>query len=386
MRSWSCARALLVRAMQAKEFILCAREFQNSIADSVYRVLENQINMLGLNAFFRLLDNSIICTLTGTEFTFRGLHRNIQSIKSLEGVTICFVEEAQTMSQASWLILLPTIRAPGSEIWVAYNPVNESDPTSQMFQVNPDPRAIVVQTTYQDNPWWSEEMEGDRLKLLATDPELHAHVYGGEYLTISEAAIFRNRYVVQDFVEPEQVDRIFFGMDFGFSTDPAAIIRGYILDNVFYITHAEYGYKVEIDDLPAFMDGGLAEKNGTVYSGFPGIRQWPIKADSSRPETISYLMRKGYNIAGAEKWQGSVEDGIAHLKGFHKIVIHTRCTCLIAEARNYSYKVDPKTGDVLPVIVDKHNHAWDAARYSLDGYIQRRGGLGVWGLLANRKK
>jgi phage terminase large subunit len=115
----------------------------------------------------------------------------------------------------------------------------------------------------------------------------------------------------------------------------------------------------------------------------PGVRDWPIKADAARPETISYMRRQGFHISAADKWDGCVEDGIAHLKGFRRIVIHERCKQMNDERRLYRYKVDAKTGEVLPVIVDKHNHGWDAIRYSLDGYIQRRGGLGVWSRLAS---
>ena len=114
----------------------------------------------------------------------------------------------------------------------------------------------------------------------------------------------------------------------------------------------------------------------------PGARDWPIKADGARPETISYLHRQGFTISAAEKWPGSVEDGIAHLKGFKRIVLHERCKHMDEERRLYRYKVDPKTQQVLPVVIDKHNHGWDAIRYSLDGYIQRRGAAGVWARLA----
>jgi phage terminase large subunit len=123
---------------------------------------------------------------------------------------------------------------------------------------------------------------------------------------------------------------------------------------------------VEIDNTPK-----LFEKISTA-------RSWPIKADCSRPETISYVRRAGFNIAPAEKWTGCEEDGIAHLKYFKQIHIHQRCRHLLTEARLYSYKVDKNTGEVLPVLVDKHNHCWDAIRYALDGFIQRRGVARVW--------
>ena len=123
---------------------------------------------------------------------------------------------------------------------------------------------------------------------------------------------------------------------------------------------------MEIDELPGF------------YDSVPGARQWPVKADNSRPETISYVRRHNFNIDGATKWPGSVEDGISYLKGFEKIIIHERCKHTADEARLYSYKVDAKTSEILPIVVDKHNHCWDAIRYALDGYITNGDALGAW--------
>jgi phage terminase large subunit len=132
-----------------------------------------------------------------------------------------------------------------------------------------------------------------------------------------------------------------------------------------------YGYSIEIDELPT-----------KVCDKIPTSRQWPIKADPSRPETISYLRNRGFSISAAEKWKGSIEDGIAHLKSFVKIHIHPEgCKQFIPETYLYRYKVDRMTKEVLPVIIDKHNHGWDSLRYALDKYIRRRGGLGVWAKL-----
>jgi len=129
------------------------------------------------------------------------------------------------------------------------------------------------------------------------------------------------------------------------------------------------GPGIEMDDLPE------------VYDKIPTSRVWPIKADNARPETISYLRRQGFNISAAEKWTGCVEDGISHLKAFKKIHIHERCKGVLQEARLYRFKRDRLTNQVLPIIIDRNNHYWDAIRYALDGYILRRGGHGVWGKL-----
>ncbi|MBK1484926.1 PBSX family phage terminase large subunit, partial [Enterobacter hormaechei] len=142
--------------------------------------------------------------------------------------------------------------------------------------------------------------------------------------------------------------------------DPNTLVRSFILHNRLYIEYEAYGQQTELDHMPE------------LYDTIPGARDWPIKADSARPETISYLKRQGFNISAAEKWQGSVEDGIAHLRGFDEIIIHPRCKNVAREARMWSYKTDRITGEVLPKLADGDEHTWDAIRYSLDGHIKRK--------------
>ncbi|WP_042687239.1 PBSX family phage terminase large subunit, partial [Candidatus Glomeribacter gigasporarum] len=208
------------------------------------------------------------------------------------------------------------------------------------------------------------------------DPQAYDHIWEGHCRRLSDAVIFGQRVRVETFETPLDA-RFYFGADWGFANDPTALIRCFVQDECLYIDHEAFGYQVELDDLPKLFAGGRAT-DGRQFEGIPGARDWPIKADSARPETISYLQRQGFRIEAAAKWPGSVEDGIAHLKGFKHIVIHERCTQLRQEARLYSYKVDARTGDILPLIEDKHNHGWDAVRYSLDGYIRDPDGLAVW--------
>lgn len=348
--------------------ILCAREFQSSIGDSVHRLLTDLIWALGLQSCFTITETAITST-AGSLFIFKGLRKSIQEIKSLEGIDICWVEEAQSVSAESWAILKPTIRKRGSEIWISFNPAEESDPTYQQFVVNPPPNAIVRKINWDDNPWFPDTLDTERLYLKGIDQEAYDHIWGGNPRTITDAVIFGRRTVVEAFETPATVDRFFYGADWGFAADPTALVRSFIQGKKLFIDQEQFGFGVEIDELPQLFDS------------MPGTRAWPIKADGARPETISYMRRAGFNISAADKWPGSVEDGIAHLKGFEQIVIHERCKNMQQERRLYRYKVDPKTGEILPIIVDKHNHGWDAERYALDGYIQRRGGLGVWAKL-----
>lgn len=388
-KSWIIARVLIRLAAQNKLRILCARQFQTSIADSVHRLLCDQIEAMGLSDQFNITDKSI-ASLTGSEFLFKGLEKSIREIKSTEGIDICWVEEAQSVSASNWEILIPTIRKEGSEIWVSFNPEDEESSTYQRFVVTPPPDAEVVKVGWEDNPWFPSTLEKERQHMLATDPDAYDHVWGGMPRKITEAVIFGKRVSVCAF-EPPEGTRFFYGSDWGFANDPTALIRCYTQDDCLYIDHEAFGYGVELDELWklfAGKDGMLTDQeklwtpaDDNLYPGVPGARLWPIKADSARPETISYMKRQGFQISAADKWPGSVEDGITHLKGFKKIYIHERCKHMRQEARLYSYKVDKNTGDILPVIVDANNHGWDAVRYALDGYIQSRGGLGMWARL-----
>lgn len=359
-KSWNLARALLRFADNWTLRILCAREFQTSIADSVHRLLCDQIVLLGLSDRYEVTQNGITNLATGSLFIFRGIRHNLQSIKSLEGIDLCWVEEAQTVSNESWDVLIPTIRKEGSEIWVSFNTGEENDPSYQRFVEHPPESSIVRKVGWQDNPFFPATLDAERRYLLAIDPEAYEHVWEGSPRALSDAVIFRNRVSFETFETPEDA-RLYFGADWGFANDPTALIRCWVKGESLFVDHEAFGYGVEIDE------------TAQLFDSVPGARKWPIKADCARPETISYMKRQGFNIAPARKWSGSVEDGIAHLKGFRKIVVHERCKHIAQEFRLYSYKVDKTTGDVLPIIVDKHNHGIDALRYSMDGHIKGGG-------------
>lgn len=381
-KSWTIARYIVLQMMTAKHLVLCCREFQNSISDSVHRLISDQVDMLGFAAWFDITQTSIKCRLTGSECIFKGLRRSIQEIKSTEGATICWVEEAASVSEDSWLILDPTIRREGAVILISFNTDSIDDPTYKRFVVSPPPDCITTKVGWQDNPWFPSNQDKIRQHMLNSDPDAYDWVWEGHARKINEAAIFKGNYVIEGFETPEVVDRFFFGADWGFANDPTALVRCFIKDEVLYVDYEAFAVGIEIDDIPALFRGGVAMKTGAHYPGIPGAESWPIRADAARPETISYIGRRGFNVTAAEKWPGSVEDGIAHLKGFRRIVVHERCINLAQEMRLYSYKVDKQTKDILPVVEDKHNHGLDALRYSLDGVIQKRGGLSVWAKLA----
>lgn len=391
-KSWSFARALLLAAYQRKLRVLCARELQTSISESVHKLLSDQIDLMGLGKFFEVQQQGIYGA-NGSEFFFYGIRNNITKVKSAEGIDICWCEEAEKISNNSWQVLIPTIRKAGSEIWITFNPDEESDPTYQRFVVNQKQlpgNSWVEQFNWQQNPWWYTDdckpMRDEKDYLYRVDPEAAAHVWGGECRRNASSQIFRGKYRVEAFTVPEDSvirkqqnwDGPYFGADWGFSQDPACVVKLWLRDYVvggrqgkLYVEYDTGGVGIDTVDLPA-----------RVFDRVPGTKEHLIYGDSARPETISHLCRVGgYRIESCEKWKGSVEDGIAFLKSFEEIILHPRCEATEQEFRHYSYKVDRLTGTVTADIVDANNHRPDAIRYGLQPFIMAGSAIGVWGRL-----
>ncbi len=358
-KSWSFARMVLVRCVRQPLLVLCTRELQISIRDSVHRLLSAQITALHLEGFFEV-QQAIIRGRNGSEIIFEGLRSNVTKIKSLEGVDLCWVEEAQRVSEVSWEVLIPTIRQPGSEIWITFNRDQETDPTDLRFVQHPPPDAKVVQCNWNDNAWFPDELRREKEWLEAVDPGRAAHVYGGEPRVETDAQVLAGKCVVEPFEPGEEWQGPYQGMDHGFARDPAALVRCWVHDACLYIEYEAWGIGVELDSLGEYYERGV-----------PTASRYPTRADNSRPETISYLRNHGWpELVAADKWPGSVEDGIAFLRQFKRIVIHERCVHTAQEARLYSYKVDDQRGIVLPIVVDAHNHCIDAVRYALQPMIR----------------
>ncbi|MFZ4514296.1 MAG: PBSX family phage terminase large subunit [Geothrix sp.] len=362
-KSWSAARALILLAMKGRIRILCAREIQRSIKDSVHRLLSDQIEAMGLGEFFEILQAEIKCTRTGSQFIFAGLaNTTAESLKSIENIAVAWIEEAQTVSDRSWEILIPTIRAAGSEIWVTFNPSEASDPTYQRFVVNPPPDAIVRRVNWDDNPWFPEELRREKDYLYSVDPETADHVWGGGVRKMSDAQILRGRYRVQSFApNPDTWDGPYHGIDFGFAQDLGIMLRLWIWEGNLYVEYEAAGLEVETDLLPALWD--------TI----PGARDYIARADCSRPETISQVKRLGYKrVIGCAKWPGCEQDGIEHLRSYQSIIVHPRCQETAREFGLWSWKRDRLTGDILPQTTGKFDNAASAARYALEPVIMGR--------------
>ena len=341
--------------MDQKRRSVCVREVQKSLAQSVKRLLELKIESMNAGAYFEIQEAQIKSKKGDGLIIFQGMQNHTaDSIKSLEGYDCAWVEEAQSLSQRSLDLLRPTIRKPESELWFTWNPANASDPVDHLLRgPNPPPDAVVLEVNYTDNPWFPDvlrnEMEYDKRR----DPDKYGHVWLGKYLQNSSTRVFRN-WRVEEFDAPAgAIHRL--GADWGFAVDPTVLVRCHIIGRTLYIDYEAYAVGCEIIDTP------------DLFMTVPESEKWPMVADSARPETVSHMKKNGFpKIMAAVKGPKSVEEGVEWLKSYD-IVVHPRCVHTIDELTLYSYKTDPMTGRVLPVLEDKKNHVIDALRYACEG-------------------
>lgn len=348
------AGMLIARSIREKTDAVCVREIQKSLAQSVKKLLEVKIEQFGLGDRFKVLQNHIESDLGGI-ISFQGMQNHTaESIKSLEGYDIAWVEEAQSLSQRSLDLLRPTIRKDNSELWFSWNPRDASDPVDVLLRgASPPPGAIVVKANYRDNPWFPAVLKAELQYDQGRDADKFSHVWLGGYRTKSEARVFKN-WKVEEFDRPAgTIHRL--GADWGFSIDPSVMVRCDIEGNRLYVDYEAYELGCEIVNLP------------DLFMAIPEAEKWPSVADSSRPETISHMRKNGFpKMQAAIKGARSLEEGVAFLQSFD-IVVHERCQHVIDELSCYAYKTDPLTGVVLPILEDKNNHCIDALRYACEG-------------------
>lgn len=363
-KSWAAVEGLIIRALQKPIRILCCREYQITIRDSIKKAIEDSVSRFGLSPYFTFTESEIRC-YNGSVFMFRGLHNNVSEIKSLENISIAYVEEAESVSENSWNTLIPTIRAPQSEIWVVFNPRDEKDATYQRFVVNPPANSRISFVNYTDNPYCPEVMLEEAENCRRLDFDLYSHVWLGRCRTVSNAAVFNGKFELYEFPPPDERNtRFYYGLDFGYSTDPNAFVRCFVENNELYIDYESGGVGIDLDEMPQML------------SRIPGASKWRIRADNARPETIAHLKRRGFDVVACEKWKGSIEDGIAFIRGLDRVYIHPRCKHVYEEFQLYSYKVDKNSEEILPIIVDAYNHYCDALRYALQPLIRKRASFG----------
>ena len=347
-------RYLISRAIQKPITILCCRQFQSSIEVSTYAELRAYIYENNLQDLFIVKHDKIVGT-NGSQFIFKGLERDIMGVKGIPKIMICYIDEAETITDYSWEVLIPTIeRNEGSEIIITFNPREGNSPTYQKFvQKSHDlpGNVLKIEQNYNDNPYLSAKLRQTIEKLKETNYAQYEHIYLGKVLDLSEAVIFKGCFEIRE-IEIPQSAKPKYGSDFGFSQDPFATVECYTInEDTIYINNEIY----EIGLLPTRIPERFKQT-------MPLTKNNRIFADCARPDTIAELKNMGLNIVGAEKFKGSVESGIQYLQG-KKLIVNPRCKNMIYELYNYKYEQN-KEGDILPKPIDAFNHLIDSLRYA----------------------
>lgn len=372
-RSWGVARALLIMGTNRPLRILCAREFQNSVAESVHKVLSDQIVALGLEAFYDIQKQGIF-GVNGTTFSFEGIKNNVNRIKSYEGVDICWVEEAVKVSRTSWGVLIPTIRKDGSEIWMTFNPELESDYTYQRFVKGAkESDSIVVHMTWSDNPFFPQvlkaELEAERLR----DYDTYLNVWEGKCLVQLEGAVYANemRRAAEDtritLVPWERSIPVSTAWDLGRSDKTAIWFFqkvGFQLRVLAYYENNLQGdilfYAKELQSRPYTYDDlwlphdAFAKRLGTKLTIQEQLQQ--LFPNSQTRKVPSVSLADGINAARivmATSWwdEGLCEEGLKALQRYKYKIL--------------GYKEDGKTPvfSEKPIHDDEWSHGADAFRY-----------------------
>ena len=352
LKSHTVARVLLIKARQEKLRIGCFREFQNSISESSYQLLSDLIKKYELNDF-KLTNNSIINTINGSDFIFKGLWNNEQSIKSIEGIDIAWVEEAQTVSTKSLEVLTPTVRKKDSKIIYTYNRLLEDDPVHNRLVTVGRPDTLIINVNYDIAIKYGfmpdvimKEIEDDK----ANRPNLYRHKWLGEP-NLLEAKIYRDWATIDEIPHEARLER--YGLDFGYTNDPTAIIAiyyyngGYILDQITY-------------------QKGLSNKQiSDILLSRPTAL---VVADSAEPKSIDEIASYGISIVGAEKGKDSVRNGISLVQD-QRISMTKRSFDIINEFRNYLWTTD-KEDKIINEPEKIFDHTMDAIRYGLANLVK----------------
>lgn len=349
LKSHTVARILLIRARQQKTRVACFREMQNSIADSSHQLLSDLINYYKLSDF-KVTDKSIINTVNGSDFLFKGLHRNEQSVKSTEGIDIAWVEEAQTITNSSLEILTPTVRKPGSQIIYTYNRLEEEDPVHTRLITEGRPNTLVINVNYdvalKYNMMPDEirlEMEDDK----ARRPDLYKHKWLGEPLEMTESRIYKDWAIIDEIPHEARLER--YGLDFGWLPDMSALVAiyyyngGYILDEV----------RCQLE----WPNREIAETIKNMPSAL-------TVADSAEPKSISEIKMYGVNIVGCQKGPDSLRLGIKTVQDL-KISVTRHSKHILDGYKSWMWKLD-KDGNILAGIPEHEPDPLAAARYALE--------------------
>jgi phage terminase large subunit len=369
-KSWGAARALLIKGVQEPLRILCAREFQSSIADSVHKLLSDQINGLGLSHFYTV-EKASIFGVNGTEFRFAGIKTNPQAIKSYEGVDIVWVEEAANVSNHSWETLIPTIRKPNSEIWITWNPELESDNTWKRFVTNQPPDTLETVINYFDNEMCDNILIKEAEYLKLHDQDAYNNVWLGNPKTFLEGAIYAKQLRLAD--EEQRLQKslqynpnypVYTAWDLGWN-DAMTIVTYQRIGARSYCLHYIEEQQAVIEYFLSFLEN-LPYKIKTHHLPHDAGNHAP-----GRDKTFADLLRdKGLDVKvlPVQGLEASIE--VAR-QGFGSVYMDfLNCADLITCLRKYRYNTPKQLGDKTKPIHDSASHGADAFRYMMQALNQ----------------
>lgn len=362
-KSWGVARALLIQGAASPLRVLCARELQTSIKESVHHLLETQIEDLGLSSFYHVQRDSIT-GINGTEFVFTGLRNNTSGIKSFEGMDRAWVEEAESVSYNSWKDLIPTIRKDGSEIWVTFNPKLETDETYQRFVVRPPTDSIVVKINWRDNPWFNAVLNQERLDDFARDPQAYRNIWEGECVAALEGAIYANE--IRKAEEENRITRVLYDVlkpvqtfwDLGWADNTSiwfAQSVGQELRVIDYYSNSQHPLQHYIQVL---------QKKDYIYGTDWLPHDAKAKSLQSGRSVEEIMVSLGRKVSITPNL--SIFDGInAARTVFNRCYFDKeKCVDGLQSLRHYRYDVNPETKQLSSKpLHDFHSHAADAFRY-----------------------
>ena len=363
-KSWSYARALLMMGTEKPLRVLCTREIQKSIKQSVHTLLKDQIQALGLGEYYEVVENSIR-GINGTEFNFAGLATNtVESIKSFEGVDIVWCEEAQNISKRSWDILIPTIRKPDSEIWVTFNPYMDTDDTYKRFIINKPSNARIEKVNYIDNPFFPEVLEIERTRCRNHNAEDYANIWEGDTKAAADGAIYHNEIrQAQESgrittVHPDALLKTHIVMDLGWNDSMAIILCQRNLSEIRVIDYIEDDHRT----LDSYSDQlkQLGHNWGTMYLPHDA-RNKDFKYGTSAEEIMQRLKWDTEVIPKA-----NIETGIklARMTFDRAYFDQDKAKRLIECLKNYRRSINQSTQEPQAPLHDEYSHGADAWRYT----------------------
>jgi phage terminase large subunit len=363
-KSHSAAKALLILGAKSQIRVLCAREYQTSIKDSVHKLLCDQIELMNLHGFYEITQSSIRGK-NGSEFAFVGLKNNVANVKSYEGVDYCWVEEAQTVSRHSWNTLIPTIRKEGSEIWITFNPELETDETYQRFVVRPPEQAVVQKINWSDNPWFPEVLALEKDSLKSRDPSAYQTVWEGLCRLTVDGAIFANEMQVAELddritkVNYDPTKPVHAIFDLGWADSTAIWFLQFVGMETRLIRYHEDSQKTISHYL------ALMQTYGYIYDTLWLPHDAQNKTLASNGKSIEEIVRAaGYKTRIIERTP--VADSINAARTIFRNCWFDRENCYdgLQCLRHYRYDVDPETGQFSrQPLHDIYSHGADAFRY-----------------------